>query len=55
MHLRENEPDDIVKAWWKRMQDKWVVHDSEKVQANTKGREEKKCLSFALTFTDIKT
>ena len=36
------------------MQNKRVVHDSEKVQTNIKKREEKKCLSLALTFIDIK-
>ena len=36
------------------MQDKRIVHDSEKIQANIKKREEKKCLSLALTFIDMK-
>ena len=36
------------------MQDKRVVHDFEKIQTNIKKREEKKCLSFALTFIDMK-
>ena len=37
------------------MQNKRIVHDFERIQANTEKREEKKCLSFALMFIDIKT
>ena len=51
LHLRENEFYDIKKTWWKKMQSKRVVHDSEKFKTNTK---KKKCLSFALTFINIK-
>ena len=36
------------------MQDKRVVHDSERIQTNIKKREKRKCLSPALTFTDMK-
>ena len=36
------------------MQNKRVVYNFERVQADTEEREEKKCLSFALTFTDMK-
>ena len=36
------------------MQNKQVVHDFEKIQASTKKRKERKCLSFALTFINIK-
>ena len=53
--MRENELDDIVKAWWGKVQDKRVVYDSERIQANTEERKERKCLSFALTFIDMKT
>ena len=54
MHLRENKIYDIIKVWWERMQDKWVVHDFEKIQTNIKEWERKECLSLALTFIDIK-
>ena len=37
------------------MQDKWIVHDFERVQTNIKKWKKRKYLSFALTFTDMKT
>ena len=43
-----------MKVWWERMQNKRIAHDFERVQTNTKEQEERKYLSFALTFTDIK-
>ena len=36
------------------MQDKRIVHDFEKIQTNIKEQKEKKCLSLALTFINIK-
>ena len=53
LHLRENEFNDIIKVWWEKVQDKQIVHDFEKIQTNIKERK-KKCLSFALTFINIK-
>ena len=54
LHLRENELDNIIKVWWEKVQDKRIVHDFERVQINTKEWKEKKCLSFVLTFIDMK-
>ena len=54
LRLRENEFNDIVKVWWKKVQDKWIVHDFEKIQASTEEWKEKECLSLALTFIDMK-
>ena len=54
MHLRKNEFYDIMKAWWKKMQNKRIVHDFEKVKTNTEERKEKKCLLFASMFIDMK-
>ena len=36
------------------MQDKRVAHNFKKIQTNIEKREKRKCLSFALTFIDIK-
>ena len=43
-----------MKAWWKKMQDKRIAHDSERIQTNIKKWERRKCLSFILTFIDMK-
>ena len=53
MHLRKDEFYNIVKVWWERMQNKRIVHDSEKIKANTK-EWKKKSLLLALTFIDMK-
>ena len=54
LHLRKSKLYDIIKVWWEKMQNKRIVHDFERIKTNIKKRKEKKCLSFTLTFINMK-